>query len=125
MVNVNCLEGIRCPGCGNEDAFYIESTAVMYVTDDGIESRGDTSWNDDGHTECAQCERSGKLAEFKAKPAPTGEDRCEICDWPLAKSADEGCVTGNCSYQPEPFTDEYRRIEGRRQTVAARKAGAA
>jgi hypothetical protein len=65
MVNTDCLEGIRCPDCGNEEAFYIETSAVMYVTDDGAESRGDTSWNDDSHTQCAQCELSGKLATFR------------------------------------------------------------
>jgi hypothetical protein len=68
MVNSNCLQGIRCPSCGNEAAFYIEASTVMYVTDEGAESRGDTSWNDDSHAECTECERSGKLADFKTKP---------------------------------------------------------
>jgi hypothetical protein len=84
MPNTNCLEGIRCPDCGNEEAFYIESTAVMYVTDDGAEARGDISWNDDSHAQCATCERGGKLADFKAKN----------CDWPLATTAAEGCHSG-------------------------------
>jgi hypothetical protein len=70
MANENCLEGVKCP-CGNEDAFYIEASTVMYVTDDGAENRGDTSWNDDSHTQCAQCEHSGKLADFKATPFPS------------------------------------------------------
>ena len=74
MVNDNCLEGVKCP-CGNEDAFYIESAAVMYVTDEGAESRGDTSWNDESHTQCTSCERSGKLAEFKSSVA---EEQKEI-----------------------------------------------
>jgi hypothetical protein len=68
MVNENCLEGIRCPDCGNEKAFYIQSTAVMYVTDDGAECRSDIEWDDHSHTHCPQCERSGALADFKAKP---------------------------------------------------------
>jgi len=94
MPNTNCLEGIRCPACGNQDAFYIESTAVMYVTDDGAESRGDTSWNDDSHAQCATCERSGKLADFRVKPPAVGDDRCKICDWPPATTAAEGCRSG-------------------------------
>jgi Zn ribbon nucleic-acid-binding protein len=69
MVNSNCLLGIKCPDCGNEDRFYIQSTAVMYVTDDGAECRGDTEWNEDSHAECPQCERSGKLALFRVQPA--------------------------------------------------------
>ena len=45
MVNENCLEGIRCPDCGNEAAFYIQSSAVMHVTDDGAECRSDIEWD--------------------------------------------------------------------------------
>ena len=68
MVNANCLDGIRCPDCRNEAAFYIQATAVMYVTDDGAECRSDTEWNDDSHTLCPSCEKSGKLGDFKAAP---------------------------------------------------------
>jgi hypothetical protein len=75
MPNTNCLEGIRCPDCGNEDAFYIESTAIMYVTHDGAESRGDTQWNDESHAQCEKCQRSGKLAHFKAKPPAVAHNR--------------------------------------------------
>ena len=124
MVNENCLEGVKCTDCGNEDAFYIQSTAIMYVTDDGAECRSDIEWNDESHTQCAKCERSGKLTDFKAKAEVGTEGRCEVCDWPLAKSMEEGRVPGNCSCRPEPFTDEYRRIEGRRRAIAKRKAGA-
>ena len=69
MANENCLEDIKCPACGNEDVFYIQSTAVMYVTDDGAECRSDIEWDDDSHTQCAKCECSGKLADFKVKPS--------------------------------------------------------
>ena len=124
MVNVNCLEGIRCPDCGNEMAFYIQSTAVMYVTDDGAACRSDIEWDDASHTQCVECERSGKLANFKSKPPASVDGRCEICDRPLAKSIEEGCVPGNCSYRPAPFTDECRRIETRRQLIADRHGGA-
>jgi hypothetical protein len=73
MPNENCLEGIRCSGCGNEEAFYNQSSAVMYVTDDGAECRSDIEWDDDSHTQCAQCERSGKLAAFRAD-LPAGDE---------------------------------------------------
>jgi hypothetical protein len=76
VVNSNCLEGLRCPDCGNEHAFYIQSTAVMYVTDDGAECRSDIEWDDHSHTRCPQCERSGKLSDFKAKsPAAIADDK--------------------------------------------------
>lgn len=67
MVNINCLEGISCPDCGNEERFYIQSTAVMFVTDDGAECRSDIEWDDDSHTQCPVCERSGRLVEFRTK----------------------------------------------------------
>ena len=69
MPNTNCLEGIRCPDCGNEDAFYVESTAVMYVTDEGAECRNDIEWDNDSHAVCPSCEKAGKLADFRAEPA--------------------------------------------------------
>jgi hypothetical protein len=64
------IEGIKCPGCGNETAFYIQSPVVMHVTDDGAECRSDIEWDDDSHSQCPACERSGKLAEFRARPHP-------------------------------------------------------
>ena len=30
------------------------------------------------------------------------KDRCRVCGWPLAASAAEGCVPGNCSMRPAP-----------------------
>jgi hypothetical protein len=48
--------------------------------------------------------------------------RCEVCDWPLAESANQGCVPGNCCYRPNGDTDEGRRIYKRAAEVAARRA---
>ena len=39
-----------------------------------------------------------------------GENRCAICSFPLAASADKGCVIGNCSYRPHEGTAEHERI---------------
>lgn len=44
--------------------------------------------------------------------------RCSICDWPLAASADQGCVLGNCAYRQLPGTEEYRRIQQRKVELA-------
>lgn len=46
-------------------------------------------------------------------PAP----RCEVCNWPLAASVAEGCVPGNCSYRPDPDSDEGRWIQQRREEL--------
>jgi hypothetical protein len=42
----------------------------MDVTDDGAECRSDVEWNDDSHTVCPSCEKSGKLAEFNVDRVP-------------------------------------------------------
>ena len=44
-------------------------------------------------------------------------DRCPICDWPMAKSPEEGCVPGDCSYRPDPMRspDEYARVQRNRK----------
>ena len=51
-------------------------------------------------------------------PPLTDPSRCQVCDWPLAESADNGCVTGNCSYRPEQGSPEWHRIERRRAALA-------
>ncbi|HXI41621.1 MAG TPA: hypothetical protein VNH83_16685 [Bryobacteraceae bacterium] len=34
--------------------------------------------------------------------------RCMACSWPLAESADKGCVQGNCSYRPQNGSHDYQ-----------------
>lgn len=45
------------------------------------------------------------------------ENRCPICDWPMADSRENGCVTGDCSYRPADPA-EQRRIEKRRAALS-------
>ena len=70
MTNTNCLEGIRCPACGNEDRFRIAATSVFTVTDDGTDDHADVEWDDSSHAQCAECDRSGALGHFRAEPSP-------------------------------------------------------
>ena len=44
--------------------------------------------------------------------------RCPICCWPLAKSREEGCVLGDCSYRPDRGSPEWHRIQRNRQALA-------
>lgn len=43
--------------------------------------------------------------------------RCMACGWPLAESADKGCVQGNCSFRPSERDTEYGRWWTRTQTL--------
>lgn len=44
-------------------------------------------------------------------------ERCPICDWPFAESAEKGCVPGDCSYRPDEPA-EQERIRKRRADLA-------
>jgi len=69
MTNENCLQGIKCPKCGNEDRFFIVATIVADVTDDGadIAKHTDMDWNDASHTRCPDCGETGELCQFRTK----------------------------------------------------------
>jgi hypothetical protein len=70
MANDNCLEGIRCPQCGNEDRLLIVTTVLAEVTDDGADIAGgsDMQWDDASMTRCPECDRDGPLKEFRTRP---------------------------------------------------------
>jgi len=35
------------------------------------------------------------------------EGRCMVCGWPLAKSREQGCVQGDCSFRPQYGDERY------------------
>lgn len=68
MANENCLKGIKCPQCGQEDQFRIVVQTTVIMTDDGSEDDkmgGDQEWDDDSYIECCDCHKAGKVAEFR------------------------------------------------------------
>lgn len=77
MENENCLAGIQCPRCGNEDRLLIVTTVLADVTDGGadIADGSDMHWDDSSFTRCPECDRDGPLKEFRAAPhLPPGPD---------------------------------------------------
>jgi len=64
--NTNCLEGFRCPKCGNNRQFKIEGTAMFDVFDDGTSDFGDVEWNRMNRCVCASCDKSGTVRDFQA-----------------------------------------------------------
>lgn len=65
MTNTNCLEGIRCPACGQEDRFKITAHITCVVTDNGSEPVGDHGWDDDSSIHCPECGFDGTLKSFR------------------------------------------------------------
>ena len=63
--NTNCLRGMKCPKCGQEDSLEIEATCIFTVTDDGTEDGGYwVDWEDTNYCECPDCGHSGAVADF-------------------------------------------------------------
>lgn len=67
--NHNCLEGIACPKCKQEDVFSIVTTCKALVHDDGIEGTNRHEWNSNASITCRECMYSGTVAEFSGVPA--------------------------------------------------------
>jgi hypothetical protein len=71
MANTNCLEGIACPKCRADDAFYIEALVELRVTDDGTEDEGgDHIWSEDSPCRCAACDHHGEVSDFTVENWP-------------------------------------------------------
>ena len=69
MTNENCLRGIECPKCGNEERFFIVATIVADVTDEGADTAkgSDHHWDDGSMTRCPECDWDGPLATFRIR----------------------------------------------------------
>jgi len=76
MTNENCLAGIKCPKCGQEERFHITAVITCDVTDEGSEPTGDHFWDEKSVTQCTECGESGPLERFSAgkvlPPDPEG-----------------------------------------------------
>ena len=60
-MNENCLQGVKCPKCGNESKFHISISALAEVTDEGVGELGDVEW--DGNSICL-CDTCGEQKYF-------------------------------------------------------------
>ena len=69
--NTNCLEGLACPKCGNDERLIIHGQSAFEVCDDGTDGHGDVEWDDGSHTRCPQCNFEGNLCEFREEQEVT------------------------------------------------------
>lgn len=71
--NSNCLDGMCCPDCGNEDELLIAATMFVSVRDDGTDPYVGTfedhsqDWDDNSACKCPECQHVGTVGEFKGK----------------------------------------------------------
>jgi len=75
MPNKNCLEGLRCPECKQEDVLEIMGTTLFRVVDDGTDSHTDVEWDCNSYTRCPQCNFEGTLKDFNIHEQPSEEKK--------------------------------------------------
>lgn len=65
--NTNCLEGMKCPECGDFGPFSIAAEIIVEVSDDGTTDSGDHIWDGDSYCRCHKCDHVGTVITFTAK----------------------------------------------------------
>lgn len=80
MANTNCLKGIRCPKCLQEDQFQVEGTCMFDVTDQGSEANGDHEWDGTSVTTCVECGHTANMSDFEIENQEP-LSRCQNCEW--------------------------------------------
>jgi len=110
----NCLLGMSCPSCHQNEEFRIEASAIFTVTDDGTDSFTDVTWCAESYVECPECKWTGTVKDLhlaglraQAKPQSLIESgppsagllgrRCTTCGAELG--ADGFCA--ECDELPE------------------------
>lgn len=105
MANTNCLEGMKCPKCGQEDHFRITAEAVFDVFDDGTDLFGDVEWGDESTAVCPNCMYITKVAQLRG--VFSVDELCELLDKEC-----EG-VTGKDLYSPKEIAAAFRLLAKR------------
>jgi hypothetical protein len=65
MSNTNCLEGMKCPTCGNEDDIHIAAKSWFHMTDDGTDDFEDVEYDDNTPARCPRCDWHGVVGQLK------------------------------------------------------------
>ena len=71
--NANCMQGLRCPKCGQDEELLVWAEMCVSLTDAGTDphadstrNHGGTEWNETSMTECPACGFSAMMAAFVA-----------------------------------------------------------
>ncbi len=69
--NVNCLEGRRCPSCGQVAEIDVKAVVWVSMADDGITNEGDHDFDDTSPARCSECNFVGTWGDFRQKVTMT------------------------------------------------------
>ena len=64
MKNVNCLEGLMCPKCGQQDRFIIDAITSITLLDDGVDKYEGAEFDGSHTAGCPSCGWNGTVAEL-------------------------------------------------------------
>lgn len=69
--NINCLEGLACPKCGQDDELLVVAKMWVSLRDDGTDPFadstkmcGDVEYDNDSSAQCPECGFHGELRDF-------------------------------------------------------------
>jgi hypothetical protein len=63
-MNTNCLEGVRCPRCLQDERVIVAARVFATVADNGIVDTDEHMWEDDALTKCPVCNFEGEWKQF-------------------------------------------------------------
>lgn len=69
--NTNCLAGLRCPQCLQEDKILLQASCWVAMTDDGTDPYDDelkiqeVDWDDATPAVCPKCNFAGRMVAFQ------------------------------------------------------------
>lgn len=96
-MNTNCLEGLCCPKCLQEDKILMHTPMWVAMTDDGtdpfdddIKNDGDTVWDADTPAKCPECGYEGTMQDFKLPPGCDGLAKCPAVRLATIRHRDDG-----------------------------------
>lgn len=63
-MNENCLKGWKCPKCRQDKEFYVFTTHLVVLTDEGTEDiDGNEDWDEESHVICPVCDWMGQAGK--------------------------------------------------------------
>jgi len=79
-VGEGCIEGMKCPECGQHEEFKIAGTSVFKVTEDGTDFGGDVEWDNQNYAECPECGWSGTVRALYPMETPRNAEEVDALE---------------------------------------------
>lgn len=64
--NKNCMIGLRCPRCGEDDAVMVYASAWMRIIDEGVDTpEGAIDYDEQSMASCPECNHCGSFKDWE------------------------------------------------------------